>query len=45
LPGNEAPPSKSPTGQSRYGDGALQGIPANANKGIRGHNFSFMKKY
>jgi hypothetical protein len=29
---NEAPRSKSPTRQSRYGDGALQGILAKANK-------------
>jgi hypothetical protein len=29
---NEAPRSKSPTRQSRYGDGALRGILAKANK-------------
>jgi hypothetical protein len=29
---NEASRSKSPTRQSRYGDGALQGIPVKANK-------------
>jgi hypothetical protein len=29
---SEAPRSKSPTRQSRYGDGALQGILAKANK-------------
>jgi hypothetical protein len=29
-PSNETPCSKSPTRQSRYGDGALQGIPTKA---------------
>jgi hypothetical protein len=29
---NETPRSKSPTRQSRYDDGTLQGMPAKANK-------------
>jgi hypothetical protein len=34
--GDEAPRSKSPTRQSRYGDGALRGILPKANKNEKG---------